>query len=129
MKTMKREHIIASTNLVTILGLTFKENVADLRNSQVQNIVEELSSYGFELQLHDPIVDKQQASTLFGHAVSDFHDLKPSGAVVIAVAHDAYKKMNWSDYISLFGDSGVLFDVKGILPRDGIPQHLILMRL
>lgn len=117
----------SSNSLVTILGLTFKENVPDLRNSKVGDIVNELLSYDVNLQLHAPVADNETAKTLFNIDVTNFEDLKPANAVILAVAHQSYKNLDWSDIAALFDGEGVVFDVKGILPRENIPKNIILL--
>src|SRR6516164_759718 len=78
---------------VTVLGLTFNENVVDIRNSQVVDIVRELWSFGVPVQVHDPLADPADAAREYGIAMQK--DLAPADAVVLAVAHESYRAAGW----------------------------------
>ena len=101
---------------VGILGLTFKENVSDIRNSKVVDIVQELKEYGVSALVHDPLADKEDAIQTCGIALSDWADIKELDAVILAVAHDYYRQKGLS-YILEVGlkkHGGVLMDVKSL---------------
>jgi UDP-N-acetyl-D-galactosamine dehydrogenase len=98
---------------VTVLGLTFKENCPDIRNSRVIDIIRELQDYGINVQVHDPLADPDEVEHEYGLSIIPFADLKPASAIVIAVAHLQYRDMEIEIYRSLLGGS-VLVDVKGI---------------
>jgi UDP-N-acetyl-D-galactosamine dehydrogenase len=115
--------------VVTILGLTFKEDVPDLRNSRVIDIVNELESYGAKLQIHDPQADAAIASDIFSVELMDYNDLKPAKAVVVAVPHKFYRESGWNSIEKLIDGEGIVFDVKGILPREEKPDHIQLFRI
>lgn len=116
--------------VITILGLTFKEDVSDIRNTRVVDIISELNEYGVELQLHDPMVDHDEWQGEYGMALSHKEKLKKADAVVLAVSHKEYLDGGW-DYICelLNGGRGVVYDVKGVLDRQTIPEGIILNRL
>lgn len=115
---------------ISILGITFKENIADLRNSKVLDIINQLFTLGATLQLHDPIADGANIKALcHGLEITDLADLRPADAMIIAVSHQRYQQLKWSDLTPLLNQSGIVFDVKGILPRENIPPHLTLLRL
>ncbi len=104
-----------SGSTITVLGLTFKENCPDLRNSKVADIIRELEEYGIKIQVHDPLADPDEALREYGIKLVARHDLMPAAAVISAVAHDDY--LHWSiPEISalLVIDHPVLIDVKGI---------------
>lgn len=104
-----------SGSIVTVLGLTFKENCPDLRNSKVVDIIRELEEYGISIQVHDPLADPAEALKEYGISLIKLNDLKPAVAVVSAVAHTAY--LHWSiTELSplLVAKNPVLIDVKGI---------------
>jgi UDP-N-acetyl-D-glucosamine/UDP-N-acetyl-D-galactosamine dehydrogenase len=100
--------------LITILGLTFKEDCPDLRNSKVIDIVKELQDFGVTLQLHDPIAPLDQAKTIYGIPITALERLKPASAVIIAVAHKDYMEFSSEQLNSILLDKGVLMDIKGI---------------
>jgi len=106
---------------VTVLGLTFKENVVDLRNSQVFDIVRELQSFGVSVQVNDPLADGAAALKEYGLTLQK--EPEPADAVVLAVAHDAYRKSGWPLITRLLKNGrGLFMDVKGALePRDKPP--------
>ena len=115
---------------VTILGLTFKEDVPDLRNTRVIDIVKELQDYGVLVQVHDPMASPAEAHEEYGVHLVPREQLAPAHAVVLAVAHQPYLKEGWGLITSLLdGGKGVVADVKGVLPRDRIPDGVALWRL
>jgi len=113
---------------VTVLGLTFKENVVDIRNSQVVDIVRELWSFGVPVQVHDPLADPADAAREYGIAMQK--DLAPADAVVLAVAHESYRAAGWPLIARLLKDArGLVMDVKGILDPLQKPAGIELWRL
>lgn len=120
----------AQTGIVTVLGLTFKEDVPDTRNSRVIDIVRELQSFGLTVQLHDPLADVADAKHEYGMTLTDLDDLQPADAVIVAVAHSAYVTGGWPLVQRLLVDgSGLVFDVKTKLDRDSRPSGIELWRL
>ena len=116
--------------VVTVLGLTFKENVPDLRNTRVIDIVHALRDYAVEVQVHDPMVDPDEAHEEYGIRVVEREQLKPADAVVLAVAHNAFVEKGWEPLKALLRDgSGIVIDVKGKMPRRDIPAGVSLWRL
>jgi len=104
--------ILGST--VTILGLTFKEDCPDLRNSRVIDIIRELEDYGIEVQVHDALADPLEALHEYGIQLTELQALRPAAAIVAAVAHRAYREMTINDITHLMGEHPVLTDVKGM---------------
>src|SRR5204863_400731 len=99
---------------VTVLGLTFKENVVDIRNSQVIDIIRELQSFGVSVQVNDPFAEDAAALREYGLTLQK--EPQPADAVVLAVAHDAYRKSGWPLITRLLKDGrGLVMDVKGAL--------------
>ena len=114
--------------LVTVLGLTFKENVVDIRNSQVVEIIRELQSFGVEVQVQDPLADPAAAAHEYGITVES--DSKPADAVVLAVAHDCYRAAGWPLMTRLLrNDRGLVIDVKGVLDLSAKPEGIDVWRL
>ncbi|MEW6132423.1 MAG: nucleotide sugar dehydrogenase [Pseudomonadota bacterium] len=98
---------------VIVLGLTFKENCSDLRNSKVADLVRELQEYGCEVAVHDPVADPAEARHEYGIELTPWHDL-PAGAdaIVAAVAHRHYRDMPLGDLLGRLSAEGVFIDVK-----------------
>jgi len=116
--------------IVTILGLTFKEDVPDTRNSRVVDIVRELESFGLQVQVHDPLANPDDAKHEYGLAITDLHTLRPADAVIFAVAHSSYVEGGWPLIQKLLtGGSGLVFDVKMKLDRGSKPASIDLWRL
>ena len=116
--------------VVTVLGLTFKEDVPDLRNTRVTDIIAELLEYGVKLQVHDPQADPEEAKEEYGLELVPRDALAPASAVVLAVAHAEFLEAGWPLVSSLLCDGrGVVADVKGVLPRESRPADVSLWRL
>jgi UDP-N-acetyl-D-galactosamine dehydrogenase len=115
---------------VTILGITFKENVPDTRNSKVADIVRELAGAGVAVQVHDPLAAADEARHEYGIDLMAMDALNPADAVVLAVAHDDYVRGGWPLIGTLLrGGEGLVFDVKSILDRGTKPASIELWRL
>jgi UDP-N-acetyl-D-galactosamine dehydrogenase len=120
----------AQTGIVTILGLTFKEDVPDTRNSRVIDIVRELQSFGLTVQIHDPLVNAADARHEFGVTLTALHALQPADAIILAVAHQPYVDGGWPLVQHLLRDgSGLVFDIKTKLDRVAKPAAVELWRL
>jgi UDP-N-acetyl-D-galactosamine dehydrogenase len=115
--------------VVTVLGATFKENVPDIRNTRVVDIVRELEDFGITVQLHDPEADGDLLSEEYGLKLTPLDALKPAEAVVLAVAHRAYREGGWKLVEGLIKPGGFVADVPALLPRDQKPPNLVLWRL
>jgi UDP-N-acetyl-D-glucosamine/UDP-N-acetyl-D-galactosamine dehydrogenase len=119
-----------SRPLVTILGLTFKEDVSDLRNTRVVDIVQALKSYSFDVQVHDPLALPEEAVAEYGIELTPMERLRPAQAVVLAVSHQQYRSEGWRLVCKLLdGGKGVVADVRNVLPRDTTPDGIALWRL
>ncbi|MGE5183444.1 MAG: nucleotide sugar dehydrogenase [Acidobacteriota bacterium] len=101
---------------VGILGLTFKENVPDLRNSKIPDIVAELAQYGIEAMVHDPLGDPHEAYEEYKIQIAPLDRLTGLDAVILAVAHKEYVS-NADAIFARVRDGGVVIDVKSVLPR------------
>jgi len=102
---------------VLILGVTFKENCPDLRNTKVVDIIEELKTYGCQVDVFDPWVDPNEKKQQYRHGIIEdpfLSDTKYS-AIVVAVAHDQFLSLGREDYERISTPEMVLIDVKGIL--------------
>jgi UDP-N-acetyl-D-galactosamine dehydrogenase len=117
-------------SLVTILGMTFKENVPDIRNSRVIDIVRELQSFGITVQIADPMADAGAVADAYGVSLTNLDALKPADAIILAVAHDRYVAGGWSLVQRLLHEgSGLVLDVKMKLDRGSKPSGIELWRL
>ena len=99
---------------VTVLGLTFKEDCPDLRNSKVIDIVRELEDYGVEVQVCDPLADPKEAAREYCVKLIALSEISQAVAVVAAVAHKTFRELSSVDICSLMGSCPVLIDVKGM---------------
>jgi UDP-N-acetyl-D-galactosamine dehydrogenase len=115
---------------VTILGMTFKENVPDTRNSRVIDIVRELQEFGIAVQIADPLANAESVAQEYGLALTDLDTLQPADAVILAVAHDCYIDGGWPLIQGLLnGGNGLVLDVKMKLDRGSQPGGIELWRL
>lgn len=103
---------------VTVLGLTFKEDCPDLRNSKVIEIIQELQDYGVNVQVCDPLADPAEALHEYGVSLVPFTELQKADAVILAVAHNNYRTLSVDALCGLLNGSPLLIDVKGIFNRD-----------
>ena len=103
---------------VAILGFTFKENCPDTRNTRVVDIVRELQEYGITPVVADPAADDAEAKRLYGIEFVDPESIRNMDAVILAVAHDAFKKLTHAELDTFFAPGRkVLLDIKGIFDR------------
>jgi len=104
----------------TVLGITFKENCSDIRNSKVIDIIKELNEFGVNIKTHDPYADYEECKKEYGIRLYNFKELTPASCIIIAVEHNQYKKLPIDSLFSLLKKNGVIIDVKGILNSDDI---------
>jgi len=97
---------------VNVLGLTFKENCPDLRNSKVIDVVRELQSYGAIVHVHDPVAAKHEARHEYGLELVEWDDLPMAGAIVAAVAHRELVERPLEQLLAKLAPGGVYADVK-----------------
>ena len=109
---------------VGILGLTFKEDVPDLRNSRVPDIVRELRAFGAEPLVHDPLADPGQAMAEYGIALCPAEALSGLSALIVAVPHATYREQAPEDLVAAVKDDGIVVDVKSMLSPAALPKGL-----
>jgi UDP-N-acetyl-D-galactosamine dehydrogenase len=106
---------------VVILGITFKENIPDTRNSKVVDIIYSLREYGIDPIVVDPEADADEAKHEYGIDLVDIDDVKNADCIVLAVAHDRFKQMNWENIDNLYGKfdnkEKILIDIKSIFNK------------
>ena len=114
-KLMARAGLNIRGARVGILGLTFKEDCADLRNSRVINIIEELTSYSVAPMVHDPLADPEDARSFFNIRLTPLEEMVDLDAIVIAVGHQLYRTMPLEKLLNLMKPNGCIIDIKSIL--------------
>jgi UDP-N-acetyl-D-galactosamine dehydrogenase len=110
---------------VLVLGLTFKENVPDIRNSKVVDVVRELEDYGIEVLVHDPLADPAETRHEYNLELIALDAVGPVDAVILAVAHDQFTALDVAclqQFCCNGGGCGVIIDVKGLLDRDEVER-------
>lgn len=110
---------------VTVLGMTFKEDCPDIRNSRVIDIVRELQEYGIQVQVYDPHADVEETWNEYKIRLTSFEQLKRAEAVVVAVAHREFRQMKINQLRELMTNNPVLVDVKGIFPSDEVKRDSV----
>jgi len=116
--------------VVTLLGVTFKENVPDIRNTRVVDIARELQDFGITVQLHDPMADGDLLKQEYGLALTPLDRLQPADAVVLSVAHRSYRDGGWNLVRPLLKPAGgFVADVPAALDRATTPVGITLWRL
>jgi len=121
-KLLIHADIPVKTARVAILGVTFKEDVPDLRNSRVPDIAAELRLFGIEPLIHDPIAPPDEARREYGLRLSPWGEIRDLDAVVIAVGHRAYREMSHLQLGQCVRPGGVVMDVKSILDGACLPH-------
>jgi UDP-N-acetyl-D-galactosamine dehydrogenase len=107
---------------IGILGVTFKENVPDLRNSRVPDIVAELAQFGIQVRVHDPLADPEEAQQVYGLALTPMEALYDLDALILAVPHQAYLAMLPGALPALLRPGGIVLDVKSVLAPHDVPD-------
>jgi UDP-N-acetyl-D-galactosamine dehydrogenase len=105
---------------VLVLGITFKENCPDIRNSKVADVINELKSFGTNVEVYDPHADAAEVNHEYGfNLIKDLN--KKYHAIVLAVGHNEFKSLTWD---KIKDSNTVIFDVKGFLDKDLITARL-----
>ena len=115
---------------VNVLGLTFKEDVPDLRNSHVIDVINELKTYGVEVCVHDPVPDPEEARHEYGLELTSWEELPEAEAMVVAVAHRRFRDMGAEKLARKIARGGCFVDVKSQFDREALAAAgLIVWRL
>lgn len=121
-KCMNKKGLLVKDAEILILGITFKENCPDIRNTKVIDIYTSLEEYTRNITVFDPFADKESIQRAYGiDIVNELPQEKKYSAVILAVAHNQFKDLNIKDLIV---DNGVVYDVKGMLERDIVDGRL-----
>lgn len=110
---------------VAILGLTFKENCPDLRNSKVGDVIKEFQSYGVDLLVHDSMADGEEAKKYYQTDLCDLSELKNLDAIVLCVSHKEYIEKTALQFKQMLAPNGVFMDVKSAVNREEFAQEAI----
>ncbi|MEO7240124.1 MAG: nucleotide sugar dehydrogenase [Sphingomicrobium sp.] len=119
----QRGHPVAGAR-VGVLGLTFKENVPDIRNSKVADVLAELRSFGIEPIVHDPLADADAVRQAFGLTLTPHEQFTGLHALVLAVPHAAYLALGYKALSSMIGRDGVLIDVAATLGANALRDDI-----
>lgn len=115
----KKGHTIKDTK-VLILGITFKENCPDIRNTRVVDVVEELESFGLDVDIYDSLANNDEVKHEYG--LDLINEIKDDyKAIMLAVAHNEFRELDWD---SLIKEDTAVFDLKGFLPKDKVTARL-----
>ena len=129
-KAMLQAGLAPEKSLVTVLGLTFKENVGDTRNTRVIDIINELKQFNVPVQVNDAHADPDRVRDEYRLDLVELKSLQPADAVILAVPHAVYLDKGWDWTRNLLkGQSGIVYDVKGRLERETTPAGIRVMRL
>jgi len=123
-KLMLKKHINVSEARILIMGLTFKENCPDLRNTRVVDMVEELDSYGIKVDIYDPWVNKDEAFHEYAIQPIDEPNADSYDAIILAVSHHQFKAMGAENIHKLGKQNHVLFDIKYLLKANEVDGRL-----
>jgi UDP-N-acetyl-D-galactosamine dehydrogenase len=132
-KTLKamRHRGLPLDSRITVLGITFKENVPDIRNSKAVGLVREFMSWGIDVQVIDPLADPKEVEREYGIRLTSFQRRERARAVVLAVAHSPFVDGGWKMILEHIHPrhGAVVTDVKGVLARGSEPDNVTLVRV
>jgi len=120
LKCLAKQGKMAQGAKVNVLGLTFKENCPDIRNTKVIDIVNELRTYGLDVKVHDPRADVAEAKHEYGLDLVAWDGLPRADAMVLAVAHTEFVKARFETLAEKLAPGGCVVDVKGALDRQAV---------
>jgi len=123
-KLMVQEQVNVNTSRVGILGLTFKENVHDIRNSKVPDIVRELGEFDVHPLIHDPLADPEETFRQYGLHLSPLKDLRDLDALILAVNHAAFLNAGLGDLLGRLNPNAVFIDVKSCFEPGAFPAQV-----
>ena len=122
---MAKKGIVILNSKVLILGLTFKEDCPDIRNTKVFDIVNNLKGFGINTKIVDPIADKEEVKKTYDLDINNKIDFSIKySAVILAVGHTYFKELKTHEWEKLIDDKGFFFDLKYIIPRDLNPKRI-----
>ncbi|MEN8211271.1 MAG: nucleotide sugar dehydrogenase [Thermodesulfobacteriota bacterium] len=129
-KMMINHGLSVKNSKIGVLGLTFKEDCPDLRNTKIIDIIDELKSYGTDVLVHDVISESKQAFEYYNVDLCEWEDLKELSALILAVPHKEYLNNQLSDFKNMLLPNGCFIDVKSVFdPKDAKELELNYWRL
>lgn len=128
LQAMGRKGLICKHTVVTILGCTFKENVPDIRNSKVFKLIKDLQDWGVKVQVIDPHANPDEVEHEYGLRIYE-GATEQADAVILAVAHSEFLEKGWDYVKSLLKTEAVVMDLKSVLDRGAVPDHVELVRV
>jgi len=128
-KLMIQEQIKVKTSRVGILGLTFKENVHDIRNSKVPDIVAELEQFGIKPMIHDPMADPEETLHEYGLHLAGLEEFMDLDALILAVNHSIFLEAGVESLLKRLNSHSVFIDVKSCFDPKAFPDQMIYWSL
>ncbi len=119
-KHMIRNGAHVKNSVVNVMGLAFKEDCPDIRNTRVIDVIRELQSYGVDVQVHDPVTDADDALREYGIEIRQWDELPRADAMVVAVPHKTFLARPLHDFLSKVKERGCFIDVKGRFDRTAL---------
>lgn len=123
-KLMIQRGVALAGSRILILGITFKENCADLRNTRVVDLARELGEYRAQVQIHDPWANAEEARREYGVEMVERPDMAAYDAVVVAVAHDEFRALGAAGARAYGRPGALLYDIKSLYPRIEVDARL-----
>ncbi|UXS36972.1 nucleotide sugar dehydrogenase [Staphylococcus delphini] len=127
-KELLKKGIEVQGMTINLLGLTFKENCPDLRNTKVIDIVRELEDYGMNVIVNDVEADKETAKKLYGIELKDKNEMTKTDSLIFAVPHNDYIE-DKNSYLELLNDNGLVIDIKGLIKNNDLKYNQTIWRL
>lgn len=113
---------------LNFLGFTFKEDTPDLRNTKMMDLINEFKALSMQVNVHDPLADKNEAKTHYGIDLVEQKDMPVSDFLVLAVAHTEYKN-NKASYLKMLSEEGIVCDIKGLIEAGDLTEKQSVWRL
>ena len=123
-KEMKKKKIQIKGSKVLIMGLTFKENCADIRNSGVKTVIDALKKYDCNLNLYDPWVNNDEIEKLYGFSTESTLNHNTYDGIIIAVGHEKFKEMGETVILNLCKKNHIVYDLKYLFSKDQFSLRL-----
>ena len=121
-KKMINKNISIKNATITMLGLTFKENCNDIRNSKIFDIYNELKEYGCNIILHDPLASEKEIKNEYNVLTTSWNKLSKSDVLVVAVSHDFYLNQPLDNLLKLLNPKGIFVDIKSSFDKNYISK-------
>lgn len=117
-KCLIHQNVLIKGSCVAIMGLTYKENCPDTRDTRVVEIIHSLKTYGIQVLVNDPVADPIQVKEEYGIDLIEWSDLNDLNAIIIAVSHNKYRRLTKNEFLKKMKTNGVIMDIKEILNKN-----------